>query len=56
MKGFLTGTAIVALSGVLTFFGLRTFDQSTADRYGDGSVVLLDHATSWEGTVTTTEE
>ncbi|ETX29055.1 hypothetical protein [Roseivivax isoporae] len=48
MKAFLTGAAVAALGAGLTFVGLVTFDQSTAERYQDGSVILLDHATSWD--------
>ncbi|SFE40905.1 hypothetical protein [Roseivivax sediminis] len=48
MKAFVTGTALVALGAVLTYTALLSFDQSTAERYQDGSVVLLDHATSWD--------
>ncbi|WP_157835878.1 hypothetical protein [Roseivivax marinus] len=48
MKAFVTAVAVVGVSAVLTYMGLVTFDQSTAQRYEDGSVVLLDHPTSWE--------
>ena len=47
MKAFLAGAVIVAFGAVATYAGLRSFDQSTAERYQDGSVVLLDHATSY---------
>ncbi|SLN65325.1 hypothetical protein ROJ8625_03337 [Roseivivax jejudonensis] len=48
MNAFLSGTALVALGAILTYVALISFDASTAERFGDGSVVLLDHATSYE--------
>ncbi|SER75016.1 hypothetical protein SAMN04490244_102408 [Tranquillimonas rosea] len=43
MKAFVTAAGIVAVGAVLTYFALGAFAQPTALRYGDESVILLDH-------------